>query len=293
MPSTSTAKNTAAKSKPKAKYGRISAYDFQKLDKDEAEAIARAKAEEAEAIGRAEAEEAEEERAGANPPTPPPAKKKMKMLPKPLPKGEKAAEFQGESNWCECTQKILEPRPERSFSGPNLCCKSMSYHLKSISYLTNIYNDQSSHLNDIASLDSRIATKITDLTFQYANVSYNAHNDAQALTDAAVVNFASACPTLKKVELKTTWHLTDASLVAFFESCPTLTYLEITAASRYSLYLTGKAFTTLQSDAGLVLGLKKLRVHHSSKRGFMKAMRELTKERKMLTFELVSDTEEK
>jgi hypothetical protein len=124
-------------------------------------------------------------------------------------------------------------------------------------------------------------------------VDYNANNDTKGLTDLAMEILASACPRLQHVELKATQHLTDASLRAFLKSCPKLTHPETSAASRHSLALAGTAFATLFAKPDWVPKLRTLRVAHSSHRGFMKAMRELSKERKTLTIEHVKTLEEK
>ena len=134
---------------------------------------------------------------------------------------------------------------------------------------------------------------MTEIIFQYVNVNYAAHNDAKTLTDPVIINLAAACPKLKKIELPGTALLTDASPTAFFDSCPNLTQLTMTAASRNNLVLTGSALTSLLENPQYVPKLKKLRIAHSSIRGFMKAVKDLTRGRETLTVELVKVTEKK
>ena len=131
--------------------------------------------------------------------------------------------------------------------------------------------------------------------FQYGDVSYDAHNSAQSLTDDAIVRLAKACPSLKIVQLQATSRITDDGLLGFFKNCPKLTSIELTGTSRGGgNFLSGKALEELRENPEWVPKLKKLIVgEREDNTRFMKVMRTLTKEREGLTVSLLQRDEVK
>lgn len=115
------------------------------------------------------------------------------------------------------------------------------------------------------------------------------HPGARSLTDTALSRLARRCPKLKKLILPGTHSLSDTSLFTLLSSCPDMTHLEITGST-----MTHNAFATLQAHPTWAPKLKKLRLaDHSGNAKFIKAMRELGRERPDLTIELVSTSQVK
>jgi hypothetical protein len=110
------------------------------------------------------------------------------------------------------------------------------------------------------------------------------------LTNAGITNLALRCPKLKKLYLPGTSGLGDESLLTLLENCPELNHMEITSTGRGNSMFSNAAFETIQQHPEWATKLKKLRI---SARPFAKPLKELSKERPALAFELVSTTEEK
>lgn len=153
----------------------------------------------------------------------------------------------------------------------------------------------SDHINDILALGSPICDKMVQFIFKYVDVGYGAQNNAESLTNEAVVRLGQSCPNLKKVQLQATSHVTDDGLLSFSENCPNLISVELTGASRGSWDgLSGRALDQLREHPEWVPKLKKLILgEEEDNKPFMKAMRSLTKERPGLTVTLLQRDEAK
>ena len=153
----------------------------------------------------------------------------------------------------------------------------------------------SDHIDDILALGSPICKKIVHFIFIYEDVGYGARNNAQSLTNEAVVRLGKSCPNLKKVQLQATSHVTDDGLLGLFQDCPNLTSVELTGTSRGSWdNLSGRALDELREHPEWVPKLKKLILGEGEhNKLFMKAMRALTKERTGLTVPLLQRHEVK
>lgn len=145
-------------------------------------------------------------------------------------------------------------------------------------------------LNQISALDPKICKSIARFTFDYSDVSYEAHNNARGVTDASIIRFAQACPNLTHFLLPNVGHgVTDASLIALTQHCPKLAEVYLTGA-RWS----GRAFETLLANPELGPKLKRLSLHDiSENKETMKPLREASKARPDLIIYMVSKTEEK
>lgn len=137
-----------------------------------------------------------------------------------------------------------------------------------------------------------ICEKLWEFEFRYEDVSYDAHNSAEDLTDAAVKLLAQGCRSLRRVTLRGTSGLTHEALVALFENCPDLFDVSITGVSRGGGNDTGGIFALLLERPDLAPNLHELRLEPMDKVE-MKAMRAVTKQREELTVKLVSVSEEK
>lgn len=137
-----------------------------------------------------------------------------------------------------------------------------------------------------------ICEKLWEFEFIYSDVSYDAHNSAEDLTDAAVKLLAQGCRSLRRVTLPGTHGLTHEALVALFENCPDLSEVSMTGASRGGGNDTGAIFALLLERPDLAPKLHELRLEPMNKVE-MKAMRAVTKQREELTVEVVSVGEEK
>ncbi|KFA70542.1 hypothetical protein S40285_09353 [Stachybotrys chlorohalonatus IBT 40285] len=130
---------------------------------------------------------------------------------------------------------------------------------------------------------------------EYEDVGYGARNNAESLTNGAVVRLGKSCHNLKTVQLQATSRVTDDGLLGFFENCPNLTSVELTGTSRGSGdKLSGRALDQLCEHPEWVPKLKKLILGEGEhNKLFMKAMRSLTKERPGLTVTLLQRHEVK
>ncbi|KAF1851085.1 uncharacterized protein K460DRAFT_401112 [Cucurbitaria berberidis CBS 394.84] len=145
------------------------------------------------------------------------------------------------------------------------------------------------HIEDILAMRPKICRDLTEFKFVYGDVSYDANNGAKGLTDTAVINLAKHCPKLRKIYLPDTTSLSGEALLRLLASCPALTYVEMTGSR-----MTATLFEIFQQHPEWVPKLKTLRLtdpHQDTK--FMKAMRELGRDRPNLKVELVSTSQEK
>ncbi|KAF6528649.1 hypothetical protein BFJ70_g16283 [Fusarium oxysporum] len=151
------------------------------------------------------------------------------------------------------------------------------------------------HIDDILALGSPVCEKIVQFIFEYEDVGYGARNNAESLTNEAVVRLGKSCPNLKKVQLQATCRVTDDGLLSFFENCPNLTSVELTGTSRGSRdKLFGQALDQLREHQEWAPKLKKLILGEDERNKlFMNAMRSLTKERPGLTVTLLQRHEVK
>ncbi|KAH8659660.1 hypothetical protein BGZ61DRAFT_370033 [Ilyonectria robusta] len=151
------------------------------------------------------------------------------------------------------------------------------------------------HIDDILALGSPICKKFVHFIFIYEDVGYGARNNAQSLTNEAVVRLGKSCPNLKKVQLQATSHVSDDGLLGLFQNCSNLTSVELTGTSRGSGdKLSGTALDELREHPEWVPKLKKLILGEGEhNKLFMKAMRALTKERPGLTVTLLQRHEVK
>ncbi|KAH6871895.1 hypothetical protein B0T10DRAFT_522708 [Thelonectria olida] len=151
------------------------------------------------------------------------------------------------------------------------------------------------HIDDILALGSPICEKIVQFIFIYEDIGYGARNNAESLTNEAVVRLGKSCPNLKKVQLQATSRVTDDGLLGLFENCPNLTWVELTGTSRGSRdKLSGRALDELRDHPEWVPKLKKLILGEGEQNKlFMKAMRSLSKERPGLAVTLLQRHEVK
>ncbi|RYP61867.1 hypothetical protein DL769_007520 [Monosporascus sp. CRB-8-3] len=156
-----------------------------------------------------------------------------------------------------------------------------------------ILTDQ--HIAQLVAIGCCFCKSLRRFKFFFKDVSYNAHNSAEDLTDDAVICLAKACPNLDYVQLQGTAGLGDQALTALFENCPRLTYLELSLHSRPGLgVLLGTALEALLMNPQWCPKLKKLRLpDHRDQRPFMKAMRALSRERHNLEIQLAKVDEYK
>ncbi|KAF9875141.1 hypothetical protein CkaCkLH20_07407 [Colletotrichum karsti] len=131
--------------------------------------------------------------------------------------------------------------------------------------------------------------------FLYTDVSYDAKNDAKALTDACILKLARAYPTLQTVKLPGTSDLTDAAVLALCEHCPDLATLEITKAVAGSNAIGVGAFEGMLLNGDWAPGLKNITVCDVTwgTTKFMAKMREMSRSRPQLVVHLASISEEK
>ncbi|KAA8625601.1 hypothetical protein PtrSN002B_005567 [Pyrenophora tritici-repentis] len=125
-----------------------------------------------------------------------------------------------------------------------------------------------------------------DFEFDYKDVDYKAHNDAQGITPTALLTLVEISPSLKKISLPGA-NLNDDALLDCLAWCQKLTHLEITGTG-----ITGTAFLEAAENPDWAPGLKKLRVPRGNTK-YMRAMRVLGRARPQLTIELVWYSEEK
>lgn len=127
--------------------------------------------------------------------------------------------------------------------------------------------------------------------FNYSDVSYDAKNDADSLTDAAVVAFAQACPNLTKVQIQGIYKQGNDSVIAFFEHCPKLKHLEITGKSDN---VNARVFDVIVQNPAWAPQMKQLLLtDKNDEKAYMKAMRELSRARPTLMIKLASIHENK
>ncbi|KAL2289489.1 hypothetical protein FJTKL_01760 [Diaporthe vaccinii] len=100
----------------------------------------------------------------------------------------------------------------------------------------------SKHIQDLLAMGPSICEKLWEFEFIYDDVTYDAHNSATDLTNAAIELIAQSCPSLRRVKLPGTCGLTHETLAALFEDCPNLSEVEIAGASRGGKNNTGAIF---------------------------------------------------
>ncbi|KAF2256550.1 hypothetical protein BU26DRAFT_388931, partial [Trematosphaeria pertusa] len=146
------------------------------------------------------------------------------------------------------------------------------------------------HIDDILLMGPRVCKGLTEFIFHYTDPDREKPMACHSLTADAVIRLAKACPNLKKVLLQGTCRLGDDVLLTFFKNCANLTFLEITG----SHYTSGRALSELCEHDNWVPKLKKLRLDDDNiRKPFMKAMRDLTKQRQATVVELVRTSEYK
>ncbi|CAH0030986.1 unnamed protein product [Clonostachys rhizophaga] len=160
------------------------------------------------------------------------------------------------------------------------------------------FNLQDEHINKLISVGPHICRNLTHFTFDYRDVSYGAKNSASDLTDEAVVRLVKLCPKLRCMQLQGASGLTDITLEAIFRHCPDISYVELTTTHGGcgKKGLNGSALQMLREHPDWGTKLKTLRFPdqgYDGRNPLTRAVRALTKERDMLSVELVSVLEYK
>ncbi|KAM0229435.1 hypothetical protein ACHAPO_009978 [Fusarium lateritium] len=121
-----------------------------------------------------------------------------------------------------------------------------------------------------------------------------AKNDAKDVTDEAVVRLAKGLPKLRTFSLPGTTKVGDEGFLALVSNCPDLRLLELTPRG-YGPRVTKEALEEFCKHPEWCPGLKQLVVHRSDddNKDWMKAMRELGKQRDKLVITLLSRSEQK
>jgi hypothetical protein len=116
-------------------------------------------------------------------------------------------------------------------------------------------------------------------------------SDAYGLTINGLRLLTHRCPNLRKLHLPCTSKLGDSGLLHLLSHLPHLTHLELTHTTGADTDLTSQVFATLHAQPEVGAKLKKLRITKCDEKGWMKAMKEMSKGRPKLTVELVTSRE--
>ncbi|KAL1871760.1 hypothetical protein Plec18167_006910 [Paecilomyces lecythidis] len=198
----------------------------------------------------------------------------------PTNKGQKEVTFQNNEEWESNHEKLLGYQTKKVVFGSNFVLK-----------------DQ--HINELTLMGPRICKSLTHFEFLFDDVSYDAKNSAEELTDKAIIHLAELCPNLRFVQLQGTSGLQDITLEALFNNCANISHVELTTHSRHgNSRLDGSALDKLREHPHWGTKLKKLRLPSQDTRcdgrdSFTRAVRALTKERNKLLVQLVSVSEVK
>ncbi|KAF5672565.1 hypothetical protein FHETE_3699 [Fusarium heterosporum] len=150
------------------------------------------------------------------------------------------------------------------------------------------------HIEDLSLLARLVCKKITHFTFNYSDVSYDAKNDAAAVTDKGLVRLSKLLPNLRVLKLQGTRLITDDGLVSALKNFWGLRSLEVTGLTGGCSPISGEAFRVLREHVEYAPALQSLLlVNGESSKDFMKAMREMGRARPQLVVSLVSTSEEK
>ncbi|KAJ4135115.1 hypothetical protein NW768_004732 [Fusarium equiseti] len=150
------------------------------------------------------------------------------------------------------------------------------------------------HIEDIAVLARQVREKITQLSFRYSYVSYEAKNDARAVTNQGAIRLTKVLPNLKVLKLQGTAEITDEGIAAFLKGLPNLQILEVTGTIGMSKMPSGKLFDEFRRHPGWAPDLRSLAIKdNESDKVFMKSMREMSRSRPDLAISLVNKSEEK
>ena len=114
-----------------------------------------------------------------------------------------------------------------------------------------------------------------------------------SMSDAAVIQFAKACPNLIHVGLDGGIRLTDKSLLALFTNCPNLRYIQFSGNDKIEGKLKGTALDLLREKPELGKKLVKLRLTDQAQweKTFKTAVKALSTARKRLAIEVGSTHE--
>jgi hypothetical protein len=155
----------------------------------------------------------------------------------------------------------------------------------------------SQHIYELTSVGPRLCRSLTHFEFHFEDVSYDAENSAQELSDQAVIHLTKLCPKLRFVQLQGTSGLQDITLEALFKNCADISYVEITTHTRDgNSRLDGSALDQLREHPRWGTKLKLLRLPNQDTKcdgrdSLTGAVRALTKERDKLLVQLVSVSE--
>ncbi|RFN46295.1 hypothetical protein FIE12Z_9449 [Fusarium flagelliforme] len=150
------------------------------------------------------------------------------------------------------------------------------------------------HIEDIAVLARPVREKITQLSFRYSDVSYDAKNDARAVTNQGALRLTKILPNLKVLKLQGTAEITDEGIAAFLKNLSSLQMLEVTGTIGMSNKPSGRVFDEFRQHPEWAPDLRSLAVKdNESDKVFMKSMREMSKLRPSLIVSLVSRSQEK
>jgi hypothetical protein len=155
----------------------------------------------------------------------------------------------------------------------------------------------SQHIYELTSIGPRLCRSLTHFEFYFEDVSYDAKNSAQELTDKAVIHLTKLCPKLRFVQLQGTSGLQDITLEALFKNCADISSVEITTHTKHgNSRLDGSALDKLREHPRWGTKLKKLRLPNQDTKcdgrdSLTRAVRALTKERDKLFVQLVCVSE--
>ena len=108
------------------------------------------------------------------------------------------------------------------------------------------------------------------------------------LTDASIIQLASACPNLIHVSLEASTSLTDSALLALVIECPDLQYVQISGNDKVPGKVKGHALELMGEEASLGMKLQKLRLTDQCSYGprFENMVKDLSAKRKKLAIEV-------
>ncbi|MCJ1325421.1 hypothetical protein MMC10_002084 [Thelotrema lepadinum] len=200
---------------------------------------------------------------------------RKKTLPETEP-GLKAIQFYHNDDWEDILEEVGTKTRSISFGD-----KGESFRLAD------------SHIDDIIAKGRKVCNALWDFEFEWCHKRDGPRSSAEDLSEDAVVRLAQACPNLRRVTLQNTQGLTDRAYTAFFRHCRQLSFLDISTLSNSGCNrpVVGTLFDTLRNNPDWAPKLKTLRVMQDGDAGFMRAMRDLGKERGKLVIQLAEPME--
>ncbi|KAF4992799.1 hypothetical protein FGRMN_6901 [Fusarium graminum] len=150
------------------------------------------------------------------------------------------------------------------------------------------------HIEDLSVLGRLVREKITHFTFNYTDVSYDAKNDAAAVTNKGLIRLSQILPNLRVLALRGTRLITDDGLIGALKNFRTMRSFEVTGTTGGCSAVSGQVFHTIREDALFAPALENLLlIDGESSTDFMKAMRAMSRARPYMIVSLIRTSEEK